>query len=230
MCGWGAQTESASKKLKLHRELGTLLIQEPQPPSRYSIFPNQQLTVIRETSSGLEAVSVRWNLIPYWWKDPEKLPSHNFNARSETVLEKASFKAPFKRRRCLIAMDGWFEWKELSGTLKQPYYIHPEDPDGVFAFAGLWDTWKGPDGLVESCTMMTTEANNLVAKIHARKRMPVILDPEQWLPWLNPKNQDIDQLLSYQVPYREDGMAAYPVAPRKGIGVDQIEQVEPLLA
>ena len=230
MCGWGAQTESATKKLKRQRELGTLLIEEPQPPSRYSVFPKQPLTVVRQTRDAYEAVPMRWGLIPYWWKEPEKLPDLTFNARSETVLEKVSFKASFKRRRCLIAMDGWFEWKELSKTLKQPYYIHPKDPEGVFAFAGLWDSWKGPDGLVESCTMMTTEANNLVAGIHAKKRMPVILDREQWLPWLNPKNQDLDQLLSYQAPFGEDRMGAYPVAPRKGIGVEQIEAVEPIHA
>lgn len=227
MCGWGAQTESASKRLMRQKALGELLIKEPQLPSRYSVFPKQQLTVVRQNGDAHEAVPMRWGLIPYWWKDAEKLPDLTFNARSETVLEKASFKTPFKRRRCLIAMDGWFEWKELSKTLKQPYYIHPKDPDGVFAFAGLWDTWKGPDGLVESCTMMTTEANSLVAEIHVKKRMPVILEPKQWLPWLNPKNDDLDQLLSYQVPCGVDGMDAYPVAPRKGVGVDQIERVVP---
>lgn len=230
MCGWGAQTESDAQRMKSHRELANLVIQLPTLPSRYSVFPKQQLTVIRQAGAVVEAVPMRWGLIPYWWKDPGKLPEATFNARSETVLEKASFKTPFKRRRCLIPMDGWFEWKDVTKTVKQPYYIHPKDPAGVFAFAGLWDTWKGPDGVLESCTMMTTEANDLVAEIHAKRRMPVILNPERWRSWLDPDNKDTEQLLSFQIPYPADLMDAYPVAPRRGIGPEQIEPVEALYA
>lgn len=227
MCGRGTQTESASQKLKLHREIPDLFIQDPGLPSRYNISPAQQLLVVRQTATGFEGVPTRWGLVPYWWRDPEKLPDQTFNARSETVLEKVSFKVPFRRRRCLIAMDGWYEWKELSKTEKQPYYIHPKDPDEVFAFAGLWDTWKGPDGALESCTMMTTVANELVAKIHAKKRMPVILDPKDWQSWLDPKNQEVEHLMALQVPWDQEKMAAHPVRPIRGDGPGLIQ---PLVA
>jgi len=156
---------------------------------RYNIAPTQAVVAVRETNRRRELVSLRWGLIPAWAKDAS-IGSRLINARSETILEKPSFRAAFQRRRCLIPASGFYEWQALPDG-KQPFYFTPGD-DALMAFAGLWDEWRAPDGsLVESCTILTTTANAVVAPIH--DRMPVIVPPDFDAVWLDPTS-DIRQL------------------------------------
>ncbi|MCA9916322.1 MAG: SOS response-associated peptidase, partial [Anaerolineales bacterium] len=150
-----------------------------------------------------------WGLIPSWAKDPT-IGSRMINARSETVTEKPSFRTAFKRRRCLIPADGFYEWQKL-GSGKQPMFIRPaEGEERPFALAGLWEFWSDPDGgTIQSCTILTTSPNELMAPIH--NRMPVIIEPEDFDLWLNPE-PDPEQGLHLLRPYPAEKMAAYPVS------------------
>lgn len=170
------------------------LFREPDVPPRYNIAPSQPVAAIRfdENRTPREWVTLRWGLIPSWAKDA-KIGYRLINARAETVAEKPAFRAAFKRRRCLIPADGFYEWKQLDAKKKQPYYITRPD-GGPFAFAGLWEHWTPPDGSeVESCTIVTTEANEQMEELH--DRMPVILDPDNYDRWLNPGVEDRDELV-----------------------------------
>jgi putative SOS response-associated peptidase YedK len=130
------------------------------------------------------------------------------NARSETVPEKPSFRRAFRERRCLILADGFYEWKRTNDG-KQPYYIRMEG-GRPFAFAGLWESWRGGREEIRSCTILTTEANDRVSNIH--HRMPVILAPEDHGLWLDPDVREADPLLPLLTPYPDDVMEAYPVS------------------
>jgi putative SOS response-associated peptidase YedK len=138
---------------------------------RYNIAPSQPVPIVRQLD-GLRILSMaRWGLVPFWAKDVS-IGDKMINARSETVMRKPSFKQTFARRRCLIPADAFYEWMR-DGTGKRPFDIEMKD-GSVFAFAGLWDSWKAPEGApVESCTILTTAANSLVSELH--DRMPVIL-------------------------------------------------------
>ena len=192
---------------------------------RYNIAPTQMVPVVRATQSGRELAMVRWGLIPSWSQD-EKIGYRLINSRSETAAEKPSFRAAFRRRRCLVVTDGFYEWKKVStngesaksaerkaGTVKQPYYIHMRD-ERPFAFAGLWESWRGPKGAeldspLESCSILTTEPNALMQSIH--DRMPVILPPDDYAMWLDPSFEGIDALRELQRPFDGDDLIADPV-------------------
>lgn len=189
------------------------------PPAflpRYNIAPTLPILVIRAAGGDWSADMMRWGLVPSWWKDAAKLPGQTFNARAETVAEKPTFRSAFKRRRCIIPADGFFEWKATGGKTKQPFYIHPREDGGVFALAGLWELWETADGAMESCTIITTEPNTLMADIHTR--MPVILHPSSFEEWLDPAIQDAKRLPRLLVPCDPDGMNAHPVGPVRGEG------------
>ncbi len=171
------------------------------PPSpwspRFNIAPTQQILAIRGGAGGRELVSFRWGLIPSWAKDPS-IGSRMINARGETVAEKPSFRTAFRRRRCLVLADGYYEWKK-EGKGKQPYHIHL--PEGeVFAFAGLWERWS-PDGdePLETCTIITTAASGPLADLH--DRMPVILDSIDYEPWLATPEEEAAKLLPLIAPF-----------------------------
>ncbi|MDZ4779452.1 MAG: SOS response-associated peptidase [Planctomycetia bacterium] len=163
--------------------------------ARYNIAPTQQVLAIRadDASRAWQPVWLRWGLIPSWAKD-EKIGAQLMNARSETIAEKPSFRAAFKQRRCLIVADGFYEWQK-SGRAKLPFHIRRRDQQ-PFAFAGLWERWRGGDGLVESCTIITTAANDLLRPLH--ERMPVILAPPDYGTWLAPtaKPEELQPLLA----------------------------------
>src|SRR5947207_1224429 len=165
-------------------ELGDLPA-ETQVSPRYNIAPTQIVVAVCAGTSKRELALFRWRLIPSWAKDA-KITSSLINARSETLAEKPAFRTAFSRRRCLILADGFYEWKK-EGKQKLPYYFQLAEGQ-PFAFAGLWDRWRGPDGsseeAVESCTIVTTTANELCGEIH--ERMPVILRPSDYDLWLNP--------------------------------------------
>jgi len=178
---------------------------------RYNIAPTQPIAAVRlaPASNRREFTFFRWGLIPAWAKDL-KIGARLINARAETVSEKPSFRAAFKRRRCLIPADGFFEWKRL-GSRKQPVYIYARD-GRPFAFAGLWETWHSTDGdRIHSCTILTTEPNELMAPIH--NRMPVIIEPPDYDLWLDPgpNPESARHLLR---PYPAEKLAAYPVSTR----------------
>ncbi|MAO93503.1 MAG: DUF159 family protein [Rhodospirillales bacterium] len=155
--------------------------QIPNLPARYNIAPTQAVLAVRRDDQGRSAFMARWGLIPSWSKDPS-IGAKMINARAETVQEKPSFKTAFRRRRCLIPADAFYEWKTIGGA-KQPFRIAFEDAT-VFAFAGLWERWQGADGSdVETCSIVTTEANATLADLH--HRMPVILDSDLFETWLS---------------------------------------------
>jgi putative SOS response-associated peptidase YedK len=150
---------------------------------------------------------MRWGLIPSWAKD-ESIGSKMINARSETLAEKPSFRNAYQRRRCLILSDGFYEWQKQAGRGSQPYYFSREDGK-PFAFAGLWEFWKSPQGEdVLSCTIITTHANGVVSPVH--ERMPVMLTAGNAWDWLKPAPQE--QLQQMLVPFPDELMTARPVS------------------
>ena len=149
---------------------------------RYNIAPTQQVPVITDREPKRLSF-MKWGLVPSWAKDP-KIGSRMINARSETAAEKPSFRTAFKRRRCLIPADGYYEWTKR-GKKKIPMYIQHAERD-IFAFAGLWESWKQPDGTwLHTCAILTTDANEKVRPIH--HRMTVIVEPEYYETWLTPR-------------------------------------------
>jgi putative SOS response-associated peptidase YedK len=221
------------------------LFELPPFTPRFNIAPTQPVPVIRlapRTQAGTvpifapakmglspsgpsaprrELVFLRWGLIPSWAKDPS-IGNRLINARAETVAEKPAFRTALRRRRCLLAADGFYEW-QAAGRRKQPYFIRLRD-DRPFAFAGLWETWEGRTGTdpdssaqsepvpvrsIESCTLLTTEPNELMRPIH--DRMPAILAPDDYAAWLDPAVQEPAQLLPLLRPYPSEAMVARPV-------------------
>ena len=180
---------------------------------RYNIAPTQPVPVIRRDGKGptLHASLMRWGLIPSWATDPS-IGARTINARSETAASRPSFREPLQRSRCLIPADGFYEWlRRVKG--KQPFCFEVGD-GGIFAFAGLWDRWRGrPDGqAVESCTILTTTPNELVVDVH--DRMPVILAPEHHGSWLDPSMQDVATAVALLRPFDSKLMRRYPVSTR----------------
>ena len=181
----------------------------PEIAPRYNIAPTQPVAAVRIAPhvQKREFTYLTWGLIPSWAKDI-RMGSRMINARSETVAEKPAYRAAFKRRRCLIPADGFYEWQKVEGR-KQPYYIAMNNR-GPFAIAGLWERWEGGDGsVIESCTLLTTTPNALVKPLH--NRMPVILHPEDYAEWLYPGG-DSGLLLHLLRPYPANEMTAYPVS------------------
>ena len=181
----------------------------PEIPTSYNIAPTQEVAAVLEEDEQRKLEMLRWGLIPSWADDPA-IGNRMINARSETAAEKPSFRRAFKERRCLILADGFYEWQKTNGG-KQPYYIRMED-GSPFAFAGLWESWDKHGEEIRSCTILTTDANALVRKIH--HRMPVILPPEEHGLWLDPDMRESESLLDLLWPYPDDVMEAYPVSRR----------------
>ena len=181
---------------------------------RYNVAPGQSIAAVRPTDSGRRLSMLRWGLVPAWAKEPN-VGYKMINARSETAHHKPSFRDAFRARRCLIPADGFYEWKR-EGKAKQPYLIGMKDGGG-FVFAGLWESWRVPEGLaltgslselepgdtLETCTILTTEANATLAPIHPR--MPVILPPDAYAPWLAGEAAPL-------APYPAEAMTFHPVS------------------
>ena len=200
--------------------------EQPNLAPRYNIAPTQQVAAVRlappavgAEEGGAEAAHeagrhlamLRWGLIPSWAKDAA-IGGRMINARAETLAGKPAFRAAFRKRRCLLAADGFYEWRKRAGGPKQPYRIALED-GGPFAFAGLWARWRDPreGAWVETCTIVTTGANTLLRPIH--HRMPVILDPADHAAWLDPATapEAAQKLLG---PHAGAGLVAYPISLR----------------
>lgn len=205
MCGRFTQTASP--------EVITQQFALTDPPllkPRYNIAPSQPVAAIRvdPDTATRKLVLLRWGLIPSWAKDP-KMGYQCINAKAETVMEKPSFRSAFRTRRCLVIADGFYEWQP-QGKWKQPMWIGFRDKR-PFAFAGLWEHWAPPQGeLLETCTIITTEPNDLMAPIH--NRMPVILAPTAYDQWLDPTFQQVEPLRALLRPYPSEDLTAYPVS------------------
>jgi putative SOS response-associated peptidase YedK len=185
------------------------LAEVPPTEPRYNIAPTQTVFAVRVDEAGKRApVLLKWGLIPSWATDA-KIGYRMINARSETAADKPAFRHAFRRKRCLIAASGFYEWKKTGTKQKQPYYIHRRH-DKPFAFAGLWEAWSKGEELVESCTILTTEANDLMRPLH--DRMPVILDVKVFDRWLDPVQQDPKKLDSLLVPYSGKDLTAYTIS------------------
>jgi len=173
----------------------------------YNIAPTQEVAAVVEEDEKRKLERFHWGLIPSWAKDPA-IGNKMINARAETVSEKPSFRKAFKVRRCLILADGFYEWQKMDNG-KQPYYIKMQD-DSPFAFAGLWEIWGKNREEIRSCTIITTDANDLMDELHYR--MPVILQPEDYGMWLDPDFDEKEPLTSLLKPYPAAAMEAYPVS------------------
>ena len=190
------------------------LSETPLLAPRYNIAPTQPVAIVRvhPQTHAREWAHARWGLIPSWSKDPS-IGARMINARSETVAEKPSFRAAYKRRRCLVPADGFYEWQKLDGR-KQPQYITMQD-QGPFAIAGLWEIWHSPEGdILETCTLLTTAPNELLETIH--NRMPVIVHPDDFDMWLGsgPESdrQELSLLPHLLRAYPADEMKITPVS------------------
>ena len=183
----------------------------PPPFESYNIAPTQNILTIRSSPETRqpEYALLHWGLVPFWSK-VAKTPYPLINARAEGIEKKPSFRSPFKHRRCIIPASGFFEWSRHEGG-KQPCFIRPIE-GGYFGLAGIWDNWQGEDGVViESCSIITTEANKLMRDIH--DRMPVILKVQDVEAWIDPGSGQSD-VLKLLAPYPDDLMEAYPVSSR----------------
>jgi putative SOS response-associated peptidase YedK len=183
----------------------------PSLSPRYNLAPTQEAAVVRVVAPGAPRTldRLRWGLIPGWAKDPT-IGNRMINARAETVAEKPAYRDSFKRHRCLVVADGFYEWKRV-GKAKQPHLIRRRDLR-PFGFAGLWSSWRGaePGPPVETFTILTTEPNALMRELH--DRMPVILDRRDYAAWLDPANRDTPGLAALLAPAPEEGWEALPVS------------------
>jgi len=202
MCGRYTLTTPPAK---LAESFG--LDERPQLDPRFNIAPTQPVATVLVVTGGRRLRLMRWGLVPHWARDLS-IGSRMINARGETVAEKPAFRRAFRERRCLVLADGFYEWRR-EGKSKQPFYIARKDRQ-PFAFAGLWETWMPPDAgeSVDSCTIITTDANELVGEFH--HRMPVILDAGDFDIWLD-ADADEQDLLVLLRPCPAGRMQAWPV-------------------
>lgn len=179
----------------------------PDFEASYNIAPTDPIIAVTAEEGRRVAGLYRWGLVPFWAKEIGRFST--INARAETLAQKPAFRMPFKKRRCLVPANGYYEWQPRPGG-KQPYYIHAAG-DGLLAFAGLWDAWRSPDGgTVHSTAIVVTGANADTRAIH--DRMPVILARHDWDAWLDRDNEDTRALAGLLRPAPEHSLAAYPVS------------------
>ena len=178
---------------------------------RYNIAPTQPVLVARERrgQEDRELVQLPWGFVPSWSKDPAS-GQRPINVRSEMVNERPMFRSAFRQRRCLIAADGFYEWK-AQGRAKQPFYFQLAE-GGPFGFAGIWEAWRRDDKSLETCALFTTSPNDIVAPVH--DRMPVILEPGDFAQWLDPSNDDTAALSALLRPLPAEQMTTKPVSTR----------------
>jgi putative SOS response-associated peptidase YedK len=205
MCGRFTQSQSIPK---IAQEFNVAEVSCELGPS-YNVAPTQKVAVVI-TDGIKQLVPVRWGLVPSWAKDIS-VGSKMINARAETITEKASYRNAFKKRRCLVVADGFYEWQNAGG-FKRPVYIRLKSGK-PFGFAGLYEVWKSPEGEpITTCTIITTEANELMRPIH--ERMPVIISKQDEDRWLDLTTEDHIGLLKLLKPYPAEEMEAYPVSKR----------------
>jgi putative SOS response-associated peptidase YedK len=211
----------------LRRVFGFL--EQPNLAPRYNIAPSQEIAAVRlGEDGGRHFAWLRWGLIPSWAKDI-KIGYRTINARAETAAEKPAFRAAFRKRRCLVLADGFYEWQKQDKGAKQPYRVTLAE-GGPFGFAGLWESWRDPESgeRIESATIVVTEANDLLRPIH--DRMPVILAPADFDAWLDAERPR-EAARALLRPYPAAALAAYPVSTRVNkVANDDPEVIAPLEA
>ncbi len=183
----------------------------------WNVAPTNDVYVVTVDGGVRQVAAHHWGLVPVWAKSPAA-GNKMINARAETLADKNAFKHAYRKRRCIVPVDGFYEWKAQPGAKrKQPYFIHRRD-DEPLAFAGLWEEWRGPDRSgdqrLRSATIITTTANETMAPVH--DRMPVILPPSAWEEWLDPHNQDLDTLGRLLVPAPPALLVMHAVGPEVG--------------
>lgn len=210
---------------------------DAQPPEgsalepSYNVAPSNDVYAVLEDGGVRKVEALHWGLIPFWAKDPST-GNKMINARAETLATKNAYRRAFKKRRCIIPADGFYEWKKVAGQKrKQPMYIHRPDGEPL-AFAGLWEVWRNPDDKDEelhSCTIITGQPNEKVAEVH--DRMPVILPPSAWTEWLDPGEGDLDTLGRLLVPAPASLVEIRPVSTEvnnvRNKGAHLIDAVDP---
>src|ERR1043166_9157695 len=183
--------------------------EQPNFPPRYNVAPTQPIPIVRLDEGRRQFAMMRWGLMPAWVKDPKTF-SLLINARAESVLDKPAFRNAMRRRRCLIPADGFYEWREAGGR-KQAYFVRRRD-GSPFAFAGLCETWTGPNGEeLDTAAIVTTTANRALSAIH--DRMPVILSDQAFDLWLDCAKVDAPTATALLVPAHDDALEAYQVSP-----------------
>ncbi|HEY1190745.1 MAG TPA: SOS response-associated peptidase [Gemmata sp.] len=175
---------------------------------RYNVAPSAHVPVVRMANGARELAELKWGLVPFWNTNPRH--TGFVNARAETAPGKPAFRDPFRWRRCLIPANGFFEWK-TTRKRKQPYFFRRAG-GGVLAYAGIWDRWKGPDGLVETVALLTVPANELVRPFH--ERMPAIVSEGRFGAWLAPNESRPSKLLPLLEPYPVERLERYAVSER----------------
>lgn len=228
MCG--RFTQANSQKAMLNRFLVKITNEEVERLSRprYNIAPSQVVPVVlkaQRLGQGRELRAMQWGLIPKWAKDA-KMKVNTINARAEGIETSPVYREAFKQTRCVVPATGYYEWKKGTSP-KQPYYIYPSERGEMFAMAGLWDRWMGPGGVaVDSFTLMTTAANEVIARVH--HRMPVLLTDEEISLWLGEQTGSLEALRAILKPREFDCLQMHPVSPRVNkVTHDQLQNLEP---
>lgn len=207
MCG---RFVSKAKKQEIEKEFKVEIGDDNLTAPRYNIAPTQMIAAVTETENARELSSFKWGLIPHWAKD-DLIGNKLINARAETLTEKPSFREAFRSRRCIIPASGFYEWQKQAKGSKQPFYFYLKNKE-VFGFAGLWEQWldKQTGELTETCTIITTEANEVLKPVH--DRMPVILRSDCYEKWLDHKEKNTDRLQKLLAPYPAEKMSAHTVS------------------
>jgi putative SOS response-associated peptidase YedK len=198
---------------------------QPNFPPRYNVAPTQPVPIVRLMEGERRFSLVRWGLIPAWVKDPRGF-TLVINARGESVNDKPAFRHAMRRRRCLFPADGFYEWR-VEGRTRRPFYVRRKD-GGPLAFAGVWETWMGPNGEeMETAAIVTTAANRTCAGVH--DRMPVIVPPEAFDFWLDCANVDAMTASALIAPAPEDPLEIFEVSPAVNrVANDSAELIEPV--
>src|SRR5262245_61857510 len=182
---------------------------QPNFPPRYNITPTQPVAIVRFAEGARRFALVRWGLVPSWVEDPRTF-ALLFNARGESVNEKPAFRLAMRRRRCLFPADGFYEWRQ-AGRERRPFFVRSRS-GGPIAFAGLWETWMGPNGEeMDTAAIVTTTANRALASIHPR--MPVVIAPDAFDLWLDCGNVDGETATALIAPAPDEALEAYEVSP-----------------
>jgi len=204
MCGRFVLENTPEQLMRVYQ-----LSSPPDLSPRYNVAPSQQIAVVRQQNGGdRELVMMQWGLIPSWAKD-SAIGYKMINARSETAHEKPSFKQALRSRRCIVPVSGFYEWEKKEKE-KIPHYIHLRDGD-IMSLAGLWETWRSPEGeRIETCTILTTAANSLLKPLH--DRMPVVLHNEEFDLWFNRDVDDINLLTELFHSYPSDRLEEHIVS------------------
>ena len=228
MCG---RFVSSSPPDEIAKYFGVEEVSERVLEPNYNVAPTLDIYTVLETGGVRRLEPIHWGLVPIWAKDM-KVGNRMINARAESLAEKNAYKRAYRKRRCIIPADGFYEWRKVPGQKKkQPYFIQRTDGE-PFAFAGLWEVWRGPDregDPIASCTIITGEPNEKMSEIH--DRMPVMLPPSAWDTWLDPEVDDLDLLGKFLVPAPSKLITIHPVSTEvnnvRNQGPQLMDEVDP---